>query len=180
VKDKLNFEASYPHPPARVWRALTDPAALAKWLFPNNFQPALGHQFEMVTADGQKRIQCEVVELDPEKRLSFTWEGGEDEPPAVVSWTLVPDDGGGTRVTLEHQILEPAASYVLLEVGLNWRHLLRAPLPMLLRALAAQGKPLVPMVYVEEEYEAPDARVAGLTRNLDKEPSKSEVEGIAV
>ena len=31
-----------PHPPERVWQALTDPALLARWLMPNDF-PKPGH-----------------------------------------------------------------------------------------------------------------------------------------
>ncbi|GAB3975017.1 hypothetical protein GCM10029978_058060 [Actinoallomurus acanthiterrae] len=33
------------HPPARVWRALTDPDLMARWLMPNDFKPAIGHAF---------------------------------------------------------------------------------------------------------------------------------------
>lgn len=32
---ELQFEVTYPHTPERVWRALTDPKALAAWLMPN-------------------------------------------------------------------------------------------------------------------------------------------------
>ena len=173
MKDRLNFEARYPHPPARVWKALTDPEALAKWLFPNNFAPKLGHRFEMVTTDGQERIACEVVELEQGKRISFTWDGGEDEPPSVVSWTLEPDDDGGTHLTLEHQMLEPAASYVLLEAGMNWRHLMGSPLPLVLQAL---GRQPVPIVYVVEQDEAPNGRIAGLTRRHEETTEKASEE----
>jgi uncharacterized protein YndB with AHSA1/START domain len=32
--DSLSFEFDLPHPPEKVWRALTDPALLAEWLLP--------------------------------------------------------------------------------------------------------------------------------------------------
>ena len=42
---ELLFEVTYPHSPERVWRALTDPKALAAWLMPNDFAPVVGHRF---------------------------------------------------------------------------------------------------------------------------------------
>jgi uncharacterized protein YndB with AHSA1/START domain len=35
--DAIVHEVVYAHPPGRVWRALTDSAALADWLMPNDF-----------------------------------------------------------------------------------------------------------------------------------------------
>ena len=37
------------HPPARVWKALTGPVLLAKWLMPNDFRPVAGHRFTFLT-----------------------------------------------------------------------------------------------------------------------------------
>ena len=147
MKDRLNFEARYPHPPADVWRALTDPESLAKWLLPNDFQPTLGGAFEFRSVDGKQRIACEVLELEPGKRLAFRWDAGEDEPPAVVSWNLQPDGDGGTHLTLEHRLLEEAEPYVLLEAGMNWRNALRR-MP-------------IPIVYMEDQPEQPNTRLAG-------------------
>jgi len=42
---EITLEQTYPHPPERVWRALTDSAALAEWLMPNDFEPRVGHKF---------------------------------------------------------------------------------------------------------------------------------------
>jgi Activator of Hsp90 ATPase homolog 1-like protein len=43
--DAIVHEVVYTHPPGRVWRALTDSAALADWLMPNDFLPRVGHRF---------------------------------------------------------------------------------------------------------------------------------------
>jgi uncharacterized protein YndB with AHSA1/START domain len=37
---------TYPHPPEKVWRALTDPQAIAQWLMKNNFEARVGHKFQ--------------------------------------------------------------------------------------------------------------------------------------
>lgn len=97
------------HPPARVWRALTDPVMLAKWLMPNDFRPVVGHRFTFLTDprpnvgfDGV--IHCEVLALEAERRLRITWRGGPLD--TTVTWTLVPE-GRGTRLFLEHDGFDP-------------------------------------------------------------------------
>ncbi len=61
----LHFEFIYKHSPQRVWRALTDSAAIARWLMPNDFQPVVGHKFQLRTKprpgfDGI--VKCEVLD----------------------------------------------------------------------------------------------------------------------
>jgi uncharacterized protein YndB with AHSA1/START domain len=94
----LHFEFIYKHSPQRVWRALTDSAAIARWLMPNDFQPVVGHKFQLRTKprpgfDGI--VNCEVLEMDAPRRLSYSWKGGGME--TVVTYTLeaVPE---GTRL----------------------------------------------------------------------------------
>lgn len=99
----IRTETFYPHPVARVWRALTDPAALAEWLMPNDFAPVLGHRFTFRTQpvpphfDGV--VHCEVVELVPEKSLAYTWSGmaGMD---TLVRWELAAVRRDGVTGTL--------------------------------------------------------------------------------
>ncbi len=65
--DAIVHEVVYPHPPRRVWRALTDSAALARWLMPNDFAPRVGHRFSFRVEPRYGRsgvVACEVVELD--------------------------------------------------------------------------------------------------------------------
>ncbi len=41
----IAMEYDLPHPPAKVWRALTEPELLAAWLMVNNMRPLVGHSF---------------------------------------------------------------------------------------------------------------------------------------
>jgi uncharacterized protein YndB with AHSA1/START domain len=98
-----------PHSPARVWKALTDPALLAKWLMPNDFRPEVGHRFTFWTAprpdagfDGV--ISCEILASEPERLLRYSWRGGPLD--TTVTWTLVAE-GHGTRLFLEHDGFDP-------------------------------------------------------------------------
>jgi len=165
MKEKLTFEAFYPDPPERVWQALTDPSALARWLMPTTFKPLLGFRFRFEGLDRGNRstVEGEVLELEEGTRLSYTWDDGEDDTPGVVCWTLQPRDGG-THLTLEHRPAAQAPSFVLIEAAANWRYALHACLPALMLLLEKDGRrPKAPMVYVEEELqpEAAPRRRAG-------------------
>jgi uncharacterized protein YndB with AHSA1/START domain len=98
----LRFEFSYPHPPERVWRAITDSKAIAYWLMPNDFQPVVGHEFHFRTTprgawDGT--VACKVLEVTPPRKLAYSWAGGGID--TVVTFNLAPE-AGGTKLTLEH------------------------------------------------------------------------------
>ena len=105
VNRDLRFEVTYPHPPAAVWRALTDPAALREWLMDSTFAEArVGHQFTFRTTPRpgfNGIVYCEVLAVDPERRLSYSWHGGWAGRPTVVTYTLEAV-AEGTRLRLEH------------------------------------------------------------------------------
>ena len=85
----INLEATYPHPPERVWAALTDRRAMAEWLMPNDFEPRLGHrfQFRVANAKGWSGIvDCVVTELVPPRHLAYSWKS--DKVETHVRWTL--------------------------------------------------------------------------------------------
>ena len=116
MKRDLHFEIDYPHPPEKVWQALTDPAAIAEWLMPNDFEPRIGHRFTFHThpAPGfDGIIDSEVLEIDPPRLLVYTWFANFHEDPksrSIVRWELTPTKSG-THVKLTHSGLasEPAA-----------------------------------------------------------------------
>ena len=41
----LIVEKEFPHPPEKVWRALTESSLIEQWLMKNDFQPVAGHSF---------------------------------------------------------------------------------------------------------------------------------------
>jgi len=99
---EIVFEAIYPSPLAAVWRALTDPAEIKVWLMESDFAPVLGHAFTFRTTPRpgfNGIVECKVLEIEPERRLSYSWVGGGID--TVVTWTLSPH-GEGTAVKLVH------------------------------------------------------------------------------
>jgi uncharacterized protein YndB with AHSA1/START domain len=149
MKRDLKLERTYPHPPERVWRALTDRRALATWLMENDFEPQLGHRFTFRAKpqpgwDGV--TYCEVTELDPPRRLAYTWRGGagKDEPltlDTVVRFTLEPSDGG-TRLVLEHTGFHGFRSVLVsFMMKIGWAKMLRAKIPAVLDTLGHGAAP---------------------------------------
>lgn len=132
---ELLFEVIYPHAPERVWRALTDPKALATWLMPNDFAPIVGHHFTFRAPpqpwfDGI--VHCEVLVVEPPRQLSYSWRGGPMRTPTMVSWTLeaVPE---GTRVRLVHAGFAGIGGRIVrLILGSGWRSLLARALPRII------------------------------------------------
>jgi uncharacterized protein YndB with AHSA1/START domain len=92
-------ERDIPHPPEKIWRALTQPHLIAEWLMQNDFVPNVGHRFNF-RADylPNGALDCEVLAIEPNKRLSYTWGSTSDNPAldakTVVTYTLTPTSTG--------------------------------------------------------------------------------------
>ncbi|RZL80563.1 MAG: SRPBCC domain-containing protein [Rhodococcus sp. (in: high G+C Gram-positive bacteria)] len=82
-------------PPATVWRALTEPELLARWWAAGDIAATVGHKFHL-DMPGWGSVPCEVVEVEPERRLVYTFTENW-----TLTWNVVPE-GAGTRLFLEH------------------------------------------------------------------------------
>jgi uncharacterized protein YndB with AHSA1/START domain len=89
-------ERDFPHPPDRVWRALTQPQLIAEWLMKNDFRPAVGHRFHLLGDWGT--VACRVLEVEANRTLAYSWDANGLE--SVVTWTLAPS-AAGTRLRME-------------------------------------------------------------------------------
>jgi uncharacterized protein YndB with AHSA1/START domain len=120
-----------PQAPDRVWRALTDSNLIEQWLMPNTFRAQVGHQFQFKAqpvAGWDGTVQCQVLAVEPEKRLSYSWVGGSDAVQGyghrldtTVTWTLQATASGGTHVRLEHAGFRPEDSFAYESMGNGWR-----------------------------------------------------------
>lgn len=138
----IEVEEFLPHPPAKVWRALTEPELIARWLMENDFQAVVGHQFQMrgipVPAVGfSGLVASEVLELDAGKRLRISWRDANsgNSLNSTVTWSISPEDTG-TRFFLVHEGFNPndpthVASHRIMSGG--WRNQV---LPRLVQTLA--------------------------------------------
>ena len=97
----LIVERTMPHPPEKIWRALTTGPLIETWLMKNDFQPVVGHRFNFRATPvmGWNGVtDCEVLALEPPTRLVYSWnasgEQARDGLKTVVTWTLTPVEGG--------------------------------------------------------------------------------------
>jgi uncharacterized protein YndB with AHSA1/START domain len=101
----IRLSRDYPHPPAKVWRALTTPALMALWgMRPEGFAPVVGTRFQLIgkaNPGWRGFIEGEVLEAREPSRLSFSWIGNADDKPTRVTYTLEAS-ALGTRLIYEH------------------------------------------------------------------------------
>jgi uncharacterized protein YndB with AHSA1/START domain len=89
-------EREIPYPPEKIWRALTQPHLIEEWLMKNDFNPVVGHRFNLRADWGA--VDCQVLAVEPNKTLSYTWAAYGLE--SVVTWTLIPTSTG-THLRME-------------------------------------------------------------------------------
>lgn len=97
----LVIDRVFPHPPEKVWRALTESPLITQWLMNNDFQPVVGHHFSfrMDPVGGWDGvIESEVLVAEPTSRLVYTW--ATMGTNMVVTWTLSPEESG-TKLKME-------------------------------------------------------------------------------
>ena len=122
------IEREFPHPPEKLWRALTQPHLISEWLMQNDFAPVVGHRFNL-RADPQPGwngvIDCEVLVVEPHKTLSYTWAGGEGDLAirSTVTLSLSPK-GSGTVLRMEQIGFRPDQTQNYNGAKYGWQHFL--------------------------------------------------------
>ena len=75
----------------------------------NDFKPAVGHRFKL-KGDWGGVLDCEVLAIEPNKTLSYTWNFESEEAAyglqSVVTFTLTPT-GTGTQLRMEQSGFRP-------------------------------------------------------------------------
>jgi uncharacterized protein YndB with AHSA1/START domain len=125
-----------PHAPEIVWKTLTTPELIGRWLkMPaTGFAPVKGTRFSFKTTaagawDGT--IHCEVLEVRPNERLAYSWKGGHEANvgygsrlDTVVTWVLSRVDTG-TRLRLVHSgFVLPRNDTAFKGLGEGWKGVL--------------------------------------------------------
>ncbi len=123
----------FPHAPETIWKTLTDGELMGRWLgmTPTGFEPVKGKRFTYQTTaagawDGV--IQCEVLEVIPNQRLTYSWRGGHEgntgygsRLDTVVTFTLSKTENG-TRLSLVHSgFVLPQNEIAFTNMGGGWK-----------------------------------------------------------
>jgi uncharacterized protein YndB with AHSA1/START domain len=110
---EIRIVRDYPHPPAKVWRAVTDPALIPLWTAtgaggrPEGFAPTPGTKFRLIAKPKpgwNGIVNCEVLEVNEPSLLRYSWTGDDGGNTTEVAYRLEPwpGDPGGTRFTYQH------------------------------------------------------------------------------
>lgn len=101
-RDEVILDCDLPHPPTKVWRALTEPALLARWL---------------TTPDVD--AECEIIEAEPHRLLRLNWRAEHDGEAidTIVTFTLTETETG-THLHLVHDGM-PVSQPVAMLAGTN-------------------------------------------------------------
>jgi uncharacterized protein YndB with AHSA1/START domain len=109
-------EREIPYAPEKIWRALTQPHLIEEWLMKNDFKAALDHRFTLRGDWGS--VDCKVLEIEPNKTLSYTWEAMGLE--SVVTWTLSPTSTG-THLRMEQVGFRPDQEQAYQGAKFGWQ-----------------------------------------------------------
>ena len=127
----LVVERTMPHPPEKVWRALTQAPLVAEWLMQNDFQPVVGHRFNFRATPIPNMwngvTDCEVLLIEPLRRLAYSWSASGEEAAdglkTTVTWTLTPTQDG-THVRMEQSGFRPQDEGGYQAMGGGWPRIL--------------------------------------------------------
>jgi uncharacterized protein YndB with AHSA1/START domain len=83
------------HPPAKVWKAITEPEHLREWApFEADKSLTAGATVKLSTVGAPMVSETKIKRADPPRLLEYNWGGGD------MRWELEPAGSGGTRLTL--------------------------------------------------------------------------------
>lgn len=106
---EARFHRRFDHPAGEVWRFLTEPGPLARWLTPGEIELRVDGRVKLDFIASGIPIDSRVKALEPLRLLEYSWSGlGEPERP--VQWRLAPvGDGVALTLTLRIPVGEDAA-----------------------------------------------------------------------
>ncbi|MBS0547828.1 MAG: SRPBCC domain-containing protein [Proteobacteria bacterium] len=131
----ITVEQDFPHPPAKLWRALTQPHLIEEWLMKNDFLPEVGHRFKL-RGDWGGVLDCKVLTIEPLRTLSYTWDHAHEDPAfnlrSVVTFTLTPSPTG-TLLRVEQSGFRPDQKQALGGAQAGWKKFLEKLEPVAAR-----------------------------------------------
>jgi uncharacterized protein YndB with AHSA1/START domain len=145
----IRIVCDYPHPPAMVWRAVTDPALIPRWTAtgaggrPEGFTPVAGTKFQFIAKpkpgwDGI--VDCEVLEVREPSLLRYSWAGHDGGGDITEVTYRLESQPGGTRFVYEHTGFTGIGGFFMAQLlGRVRRKMLNAGLPAVLADLGEKS-----------------------------------------
>ncbi|HEY6786112.1 MAG TPA: SRPBCC domain-containing protein [Trebonia sp.] len=138
----------YPHPQAKVWRAVTDPALIPLWTVTGagarteGFATTVGTKFQFIAKPRpgwSGVVDCEVREADAPSLLRYSWADAAGGEVTEVTCRLE-SRAAGTRLTFEHSGFTGVGGFFLARIlGHVRAKMLTVGLPAVLDDLTDDG-----------------------------------------
>ena len=104
MENEIRQSRHFNQPPQEVWDYLTKPELIEQWLGKTDFKPVAGYKFRFISPYGNDSY-CEVLEVKPFTRLSYSWQKNSAKDHklfnSTIVWTLIPKENG-TELQLVH------------------------------------------------------------------------------
>jgi uncharacterized protein YndB with AHSA1/START domain len=130
-------------PPDKVWQALTSSELTRKYFWDRTvkIEPKVGGAFTLRFPDGRVNVQGKVVDYDPPRKLTYTWQVEWPEefrrlPECLVSYEIAPA-GEAVRLTMTESHSWDVPEAILSGGRMGWPAILSS-----LKSLLETGKPL--------------------------------------
>ncbi|MGW6509303.1 SRPBCC family protein [Streptomyces niveus] len=144
----IHIARDYPHPPQKVWRAVTDPELIPLWTStgagarPEGFAAIAGTRFRFIAKPKpgwNGVVVCEVLEVREPSLLRYSWQDEGGGEVTEVAYKLEPH-GSGTRFTYDHIGFTGAGGFFMARIlGAVRTKMLTKGLPAVLNDLDDQG-----------------------------------------
>ncbi|WP_269858128.1 SRPBCC family protein [Streptomyces sp. RPT161] len=144
----IHIVRDYPHSPAKVWRAVTDPALIPLWTAtgagarPEGFTPTVGTEFQFIARPKpgwSGIVDCVVLEADEPRLLRYSWTDHGGGETTEVTYRIEPH-AAGTRFTYDHTGFTGTGGLLMAQIlGHVRRKMLRIGLPAVLNDLDDAG-----------------------------------------
>jgi uncharacterized protein YndB with AHSA1/START domain len=109
----FTIERVYDAPVSKVWKAITDKNEMKQWYFDLaefKAEPGFKFSFSGKGSKGENYVHlCEVKEVIPEKKLSYSWTYETVPGYSLVTFELF-KEGDKTRLKLTHEGIESFAT----------------------------------------------------------------------
>ena len=100
-REVLNFEYELDAPPAKVWRALTIPEYVARWLAP----PASEGPAQESAAPLQPAASLHLLDCEPNQSVRYLWrEAARPFVEGAVTFRVAANEAGGTTLRIVHEL----------------------------------------------------------------------------
>jgi uncharacterized protein YndB with AHSA1/START domain len=142
---EIRIDFDFGHPPALVWRALTDRRQLSRWFMPGDLEPIRGSKFQLLPDalpgfDGP--VAGQVLEVEAGRRLVMRWKG--EQLHARVSWELRAKPQGCLLMVSQSGFLGVRGSARRQALVSTYDRLFGERLPAVLDGLAGKGDAVLP------------------------------------